>query len=245
LRKFLITIRLSAISFAGTARTVVAVGTSSDDVMFLTTVAAAPRNGALVWSVPSASRAALAAFAALTAIRSSGVAVIVGRVGGVVARGASGSVLPPAPVVGRCADVVRIGGGGGGGRTGPPGRAGESEETGAAAEAAEMVADDDPGCGGGRCADRRCRGLDAVARGRVRVSTTGFGVSEEIPPDRVHAGRVGQEWLISLLEEPSGRQTRQATTRMSRPVGAVGHRGWLADLSWCEPYRARRDVDVV
>ena len=148
LRKLLITIRLSAISFAGTARTVVAVGTSSDDVMFLTTVAAAPRNGALVWSVPSASRAALAAFAALTAIRSSGVAVIVGRVGRVVARGASGSFLPPAPAVGRCADVPRIGGGGGGGRTGRPGRAGESEETAAAAEAAEMVADDDPGCGG-------------------------------------------------------------------------------------------------
>jgi hypothetical protein len=28
-------------------------------------------------------------------------------------------------------------------------------------------------------------------------------------------------------------------------VGAVGHRGRLADLSWCEPYRSRRDVDVV
>ena len=169
MRKFLITIRLSAISFAGTARTVVAVGTSSDDVMFLTTVAAAPRNGALVWSVPSASRAALAAFAALTAIRSSGVAVIAGPVGRVVACGVSVTSSPPAPVVARCAfGVARIGGGGGGGRTGRPWRAGASEETGAAAEAAEMVADDDPGCGGGRCADRRCRGLDAVARGRVR-----------------------------------------------------------------------------
>jgi hypothetical protein len=117
--------------------------------MFFTTVAAAPRNGALVSPEPSASRAALAAFAALTAIRSSGVAVIVGRVGSVVARGASRSFPPPAPVVGSCAfDVARIGGGGGGGRTGRPGRAGESEETAAAAEAAEMVADDDPGCGG-------------------------------------------------------------------------------------------------
>ena len=48
LRKLLITIRLSAINFAGTARTEVAVGTSSEEVMFFTTVAAAPRIGAAV-----------------------------------------------------------------------------------------------------------------------------------------------------------------------------------------------------
>ena len=42
------TIRLSAISFAGTARTDVAVGTSNDAVMFFTTAAATPRNG-LCW----------------------------------------------------------------------------------------------------------------------------------------------------------------------------------------------------
>src|SRR4051794_19387356 len=39
------TIRLSASSFAGTARTLVAVGTVSDRFMFLTTAAAAPRSG--------------------------------------------------------------------------------------------------------------------------------------------------------------------------------------------------------
>jgi len=61
-------------------------------------------------------------------------------------------------VVGRCADVARIGGGGGGGRTGRPGRAGESEETGAASEDVEMVADDDPGSGGE---------VDAMAAGVV------------------------------------------------------------------------------
>src|ERR1700761_5064959 len=40
----LMTIRLSIISFAGTARTLVAVGTSRDADMFLTTAAAAPRS---------------------------------------------------------------------------------------------------------------------------------------------------------------------------------------------------------
>ena len=83
--------------------------------------------------------------------------MIVGRVGGVVARGASGSVPPSAPVVGRCAGVARIGGGGGGGRTGRPGRGG-ALEVGTAAEAAEMVADDDPGSGGE---------VDAMAAGVV------------------------------------------------------------------------------
>src|SRR5271156_1305679 len=40
----LMTIRLSITSLAGTARTLVAVGTSSDADMFLTTAAAAPRS---------------------------------------------------------------------------------------------------------------------------------------------------------------------------------------------------------
>ena len=80
-RKLLITIRLSAINFAGTARTEVAVGTSSDEVIFFTTAAATPRNGVVVMPVPSASCAALAAFAAFAATMSSGVAVVVGRAG--------------------------------------------------------------------------------------------------------------------------------------------------------------------
>src|SRR6188768_2204360 len=84
LRKLLITIRLSAISLAGTARTEVAVGTSSEEVMFFTTTAATPRNGVVVSPLPSASCAALAALAALAATMSSGVAVVVGREGRLV-----------------------------------------------------------------------------------------------------------------------------------------------------------------
>src|SRR6187200_1214166 len=44
LRWLLMTMRLSIISLAGMARTLVAVGTSSDADMFFTTAAAAPRN---------------------------------------------------------------------------------------------------------------------------------------------------------------------------------------------------------
>jgi len=72
---------LSAINFAGTARTDVAVGTSSEDVMFFTTAAATPRNVVVVNPSPSASCAARAAFAAFAATMSSGVAVVVGRAG--------------------------------------------------------------------------------------------------------------------------------------------------------------------
>ena len=61
----LITRRLSASSFAGTARTDVAVGTSSDASMFFTTIDAAPRNGVVVPS--STAGAGRAAFEALPA----------------------------------------------------------------------------------------------------------------------------------------------------------------------------------
>src|SRR6185369_13045631 len=60
LRWLLMTTRLSINSFAGMARTLVAVGTSSDADMFLTTAAAAPRNTRT--SSPSLRRAAAAAF---------------------------------------------------------------------------------------------------------------------------------------------------------------------------------------
>ena len=66
----MITIRLSAISLAGTARTDVAVGTSSEAFMFFTTVAAAPRSGVVVPS--STAGAGRAAFAALPAAGFSG-----------------------------------------------------------------------------------------------------------------------------------------------------------------------------
>src|SRR5919107_1221243 len=44
-RWLLMTMRLSASSLAGTARTLVAVGTVSETFMFFTTLAAAPRSG--------------------------------------------------------------------------------------------------------------------------------------------------------------------------------------------------------
>src|SRR5690242_11130133 len=55
----LMTMRLSASSFAGTARTLVAVGTASEAFMFLTTALAAPRIGR-TWSWLSAAGLAAA-----------------------------------------------------------------------------------------------------------------------------------------------------------------------------------------
>src|SRR3954447_16559186 len=52
-RWLLMTMRLSASSLAGTARTLVAVGTVSEAFMFLTTLAAAPRNGTRVTPLAS------------------------------------------------------------------------------------------------------------------------------------------------------------------------------------------------
>src|SRR4051795_12385856 len=53
-RWLLMTMRLSASSLAGTARTLVAVGSCSDAVMFLAIALAAPRSGRVVSSVPDA-----------------------------------------------------------------------------------------------------------------------------------------------------------------------------------------------
>src|ERR1700712_5144733 len=75
-RKLLMTMRLSPMSLAGTARTEVAVGTSSEAVMFRTTAADAPRSGADTSSAPPVFSAIRAALAALLATRSSGVAVV-------------------------------------------------------------------------------------------------------------------------------------------------------------------------
>ncbi len=58
LRWLLATMRLSIITLAGMARTLVAVGTSSEVFMFLTTAAAAPRS---TWVASSAASAAFAA----------------------------------------------------------------------------------------------------------------------------------------------------------------------------------------
>src|SRR6478609_2915996 len=60
-RWLLMTIRLSASSLAGTARTLVAVGTVSETFMFLTTLAAAPRSGDCLPAATGGAGAALAA----------------------------------------------------------------------------------------------------------------------------------------------------------------------------------------
>src|SRR5919206_4297197 len=67
-RWLLITTRLSASSFAGTARTLVAVGTVSEAFMFLTTAPAAPRSGIDVPSPPAAGAGRAAAFEVLPAL---------------------------------------------------------------------------------------------------------------------------------------------------------------------------------
>ncbi|GFG54693.1 hypothetical protein MAGR_61340 [Mycolicibacterium agri] len=54
------TVRLSIINLAGMARTLVAVGTSSEADMFFTTAAAAPRNGCVSPPVAGAFAAGLA-----------------------------------------------------------------------------------------------------------------------------------------------------------------------------------------
>src|SRR6478609_3416007 len=133
--------RLSAINFAGTARTEVAVGTSSEEVMFLTTAAATPRSVVVVSPSPSASCAARAAFAAFAATMSSGVAVVAGRAGRATGGAESVASLPPtragavdgavvtglperigsAGFIGAVLDAaarLRVGGGGGGGLAG-------------------------------------------------------------------------------------------------------------------------------
>src|SRR6478609_7811148 len=67
----LMTTRLSASSLAGTARTLVAVGTASDAFMFLTTADAAPRS---VVAVPSAAWADAAGRAACDVLPAAGFA---------------------------------------------------------------------------------------------------------------------------------------------------------------------------
>src|SRR4051812_49691096 len=70
------TMRLSASSLAGTARTLVAVGTVSEAFMFLTTLAAAPRSGICLAPAAGALAAGFAAglAAGLAALASLGFA---------------------------------------------------------------------------------------------------------------------------------------------------------------------------
>src|SRR3954468_891262 len=93
LRWLLMTTRLSIISLAGMARTLVAVGTSSDAFMFLTTAAAAPRSTAV--SSPSAAGGPAAALgfaasgAGLAASGASAFGLAGSGVAGAVGAGAS------------------------------------------------------------------------------------------------------------------------------------------------------------
>src|ERR1700748_3577614 len=82
----LMTTRLSASSLAGTARTLVAVGTASEAFMFLTTIEAAPRSGVVTPFVPGAVLAAGRA-AACDVLPAAGLAVALG----VAVRGAADS----------------------------------------------------------------------------------------------------------------------------------------------------------
>src|SRR5215467_12295239 len=121
-RWLLITIRLSAISFAGTARTQVAVGTASDASMFATMRAATPRIGLVVaWAgagvgfAPSAFCASTgAATAALPSTASTRPATGVGgaALGGaaVTAGAAAGDddEATPAAVAEGAPDAVRV-----------------------------------------------------------------------------------------------------------------------------------------
>ena len=90
----LMTIRLSIINLAGIARTLVAVGTSSDEDMFFTTAAAAPRS---TWvSSPSA---AVGAGAEGLATAFSGCGVFAGS-GALAGSGASAGAATPLPAAG-------------------------------------------------------------------------------------------------------------------------------------------------
>ena len=88
LRWLLITMRLSASSFAGTARTLVAVGTVSDCSMFLAIAAAAPRSG--LRSSPGAGRTGVA----VAAVAGDGLPVV-GSTEGFSGAGFSGAAVPP------------------------------------------------------------------------------------------------------------------------------------------------------
>src|SRR5919107_3648767 len=122
----LITSRLSASSFAGTARTLVAVGTSSDASMLRTTAEAAPRS---VVVVPSS--AAADGRAAREVVPAAGLSAVVGvpePAGAAVAVGTApffgARPLPVRDAAGSAAAVTFSavpGSAGGGGKGGGPG----------------------------------------------------------------------------------------------------------------------------
>jgi len=117
LRWLLMTIRLSIINLAGMARTLVAVGTSSEKDMFFTTAAAAPRSTCV--SSPSAGAGAgaaglAAAFSGSGALAGAATPLPMSAFGAGAGAGSGGAVGAgawagcPLPVVG-CASVVGSG----------------------------------------------------------------------------------------------------------------------------------------
>src|SRR5688500_17162450 len=87
-RWLLMTVRLSESSFAGTARTLVAVGTSRDASMLVTTRAAAPFSGVLL--APVLTGTAAAGFGAGVAGAGAAGAAAAGATGSGAAGGAGG-----------------------------------------------------------------------------------------------------------------------------------------------------------
>src|ERR1700754_3132471 len=85
----LMTTRLSASSFAGTARTLVAVGIVSEAFMFLTTAPADPRSGVVV-PLPSSAAERAAGRAACEVLPAAG--LLAGRSAGLAA-GVAGAVV--------------------------------------------------------------------------------------------------------------------------------------------------------
>ena len=169
------TMRLSMSSLAGTARTEVAVGTSSEPSMFVTTRAAGPRSGEV--SLPPM-------------LGTCGVTVALGKVGAAVAVGSgvtapgrgcmgAGGSLPAGSVVvgpgvrpvGRCG---RWGGHGWRRRRRP-------------VHAVGRHLDRWLGWHGDRAGERHVRGLV---------------VGEEVPPCLVHRLRVGEVRLVELVDQP-------------------------------------------
>ena len=168
----LMTTRLSASSFAGTARTLVAVGTVSEAFMFLTTSDAAPRR---VVATPSACSGASSA----------------GRAAACDVVPAAGLAAVPLPSGRRFGAALGRG-------LGVLGLRGLGIRGGLAAHRLPAgLLDGGERGGGGR---RVGGGLRGAARGGGRVS--GAVVGEELVPSRVDAVRVFEEALVHLLDEP-------------------------------------------
>src|SRR5215218_3552903 len=107
------TMRLSASSFAGTARTLVAVGTVSETFMFLTTAADAPRSGDCEPAATGGAGALAAGAGAFSAAGALGAAAGLGA--GAAGFGAAGCCWGAACLAGAGAAVADAGFGAGAG----------------------------------------------------------------------------------------------------------------------------------